>query len=565
MIALQNSLNSANSANATLNVNELGAKPIYYKGAQITANQWPSKAISLFVYNTTDLSTGCWSMVWSYGQNTTYTNASLGQGYGTCSTAAATKAKVVSLSSYALTVGGIVAVKFDQAVSVAGATLNINSKGAKNIYYRGALITADIIEAGDLVTFIYDGTQYQVLSIDRGAEVADKVKNAVTFQGTSGDKTFDGSTAQTITYSDVNALPANTMWAKGSSQGGNAAVADKTKATLTFGTSGTTFNGSTNVTVTAADLGLSQAISFRGILSSNVTLTDGAKISPVILSNNSSLTPIAGDVVIDSVQSAEFIWTGEQWEHLGQDGSYALNTISVTGANGLTGGGNLTQNRTISHAENSVSDSAATTAPTTYIASVSADKYGHLASYTTYDAREQFLRSISVSDDNVINVSGSYLSASASTTPTLDFSHAITGSAAKVKSDSAKATPSASPSVSLGAGDTGYIIVPQISVDIYGHTKFTGEEEIAFSIPDPKATLLIQTSTAAATSATVSVTYSATGSDKTITIPKMKGATGSAVGYQGLVPAPAAGDNAKFLRGDGTWQYSVEWVDFDLV
>ena len=31
------------------------------------------------------------------------------------------------------------------------------------------------------------------------------------------------------------------------------------------------------------------------------------------------------------------------------------------------------------------------------------------------------------------------------------------------------------------------------------------------------------------------------------------GATSLAGGASGLVPAPAAGDNEKFLRGDGTW------------
>lgn len=34
----------------------------------------------------------------------------------------------------------------------------------------------------------------------------------------------------------------------------------------------------------------------------------------------------------------------------------------------------------------------------------------------------------------------------------------------------------------------------------------------------------------------------------------MKGATASAAGTAGLVPAPAAGAQAKYLRGDGTWQ-----------
>jgi hypothetical protein len=31
------------------------------------------------------------------------------------------------------------------------------------------------------------------------------------------------------------------------------------------------------------------------------------------------------------------------------------------------------------------------------------------------------------------------------------------------------------------------------------------------------------------------------------------GATSSTAGEKGMVPAPAAGDNGKFLRGDGTW------------
>ncbi len=33
----------------------------------------------------------------------------------------------------------------------------------------------------------------------------------------------------------------------------------------------------------------------------------------------------------------------------------------------------------------------------------------------------------------------------------------------------------------------------------------------------------------------------------------MTGASSSAAGTQGQVPAPAAGDDIKYLRGDGTW------------
>ena len=98
--------------------------------------------------------------------DTTYSNASLGQGHGTCATAEATAAKVVSLSSYALVTGGIVAVKFTCAVP-ASATMNINSKGAKPIYYHGSAISAGIIKAGDLAVFMYNGSQYHLIAIDR--------------------------------------------------------------------------------------------------------------------------------------------------------------------------------------------------------------------------------------------------------------------------------------------------------------------------------------------------------------------------------------------------------------
>lgn len=88
-----------------------------------------------------------------WDNNTTYSPASLGSGYGTCATAASTAAKVATLSGYNLISGGIVSIKFTYAVP-ANATLNINSKGAKNINYKGARITANTISAGDIATFI---------------------------------------------------------------------------------------------------------------------------------------------------------------------------------------------------------------------------------------------------------------------------------------------------------------------------------------------------------------------------------------------------------------------------
>ena len=57
--------------------------------------------------------------------------------------------------------------------------------------------------------------------------------------------------------------------------------------------------------------------------------------------------------------------------------------------------------------------------------------------------------------------------------------------------------------------------------------------------------------------------------NSTLYIAKMNGADGTAAGSMGLVPAPAATDNTKFLKGDGTWgtptftQEQANWNESD--
>ena len=148
----------------TLNVNGTGAYTIYRYGTTLadngtTTSGWVANSIQNFTFDGTGWMRDYWN-------NTTYSNVSLGQGYATCSTAESTTAKTASLSSYSLTTGGIVSVKFSNAVP-ASATLNINSKGAKSIYHKGAAIKAGVIKAGDVATFIYS-SQYHLISVDRG-------------------------------------------------------------------------------------------------------------------------------------------------------------------------------------------------------------------------------------------------------------------------------------------------------------------------------------------------------------------------------------------------------------
>jgi hypothetical protein len=163
--------NTNTAQNPTFNVNSTGAKNVYYGSSQITTSSlnyagYKDRPMT-FMYDGTQYRFMCWG----YDSNTTYSPHSLGFGYGTCSTAEATVEKAVTLSSYALVKNGIVAVKFTYAVP-ASATLNINSKGAKAIYYRGAAITANVIKAGDTATFIYNGSQYHLLGIDYASKTA---------------------------------------------------------------------------------------------------------------------------------------------------------------------------------------------------------------------------------------------------------------------------------------------------------------------------------------------------------------------------------------------------------
>ena len=93
-----------------------------------------------------------------------------GFGYGTCSTAYITSAKEASITNFNLKTNGIVSITFTNAVASA-ATLNINSTGAKAIYHRGAAIANNIIMQGDTATFIYDGSHFNLIAIDRVASV----------------------------------------------------------------------------------------------------------------------------------------------------------------------------------------------------------------------------------------------------------------------------------------------------------------------------------------------------------------------------------------------------------
>lgn len=205
-------------ANPTLTIQTSGgtqliaAKSIMKYGTTIPgtteATSWTAGAIVPFIYDGTN-----WIEASGWDNDTTYTALSLGFGYGTCGTAAGTKAKVGTLSSGVLgSNGSIVAIKFTYACTVANPTLNVNSKGAKNIYWHGAALTdTALIKAGDIVTFMYDGTQYHIISI-----------SPITYSTTNitpvtSKTVVTSTTATSITLSTYGTLsiPASVITSKG--------------------------------------------------------------------------------------------------------------------------------------------------------------------------------------------------------------------------------------------------------------------------------------------------------------------------------------------------------------
>lgn len=121
------------------------------------------------------------------------------------------------------------------------------------------------------------------------------------------------------------------------------------------------YDGSTAITINASDFGLSNALHFIGTVSS---LPSSA--------NN-------GDVVL--MGSKEYVYSNG-WVELGDGDSHALKTITISAGSGLTGGGDLSSNRTISHADtSSVTNLIANGRK--YVTGLTFDEFGHVTGITT--------------------------------------------------------------------------------------------------------------------------------------------------------------------------------------
>ena len=158
-------------AHSTLNINNTGAKDIYYNGVAIQSNIIQSGDIALFVYDGRR-----YDLLTTNFKNTlpvTETN------YIWCNTKAAATIKTAALPDFSLPTGANspttrMAINFEYGVP-ANAKLNISNTGARNIICNNANITANTIQANDVVTLetywnaalTTPTAQYIVCAIDR--------------------------------------------------------------------------------------------------------------------------------------------------------------------------------------------------------------------------------------------------------------------------------------------------------------------------------------------------------------------------------------------------------------
>ena len=141
--------------------------------------------------------------------------------YGICSTAAATAAKVVSCSNFGLITGAEITVKFTTTNTAANPTLNINSTGAKAIYYRGSAISAGYLAANRTYTFRYNGSQYDLVG-DLDTNTTYSAGAGLTLSGTQFKHsnsvtagTAQGDANKTLTFGGTFTIPTVSYDAQG--------------------------------------------------------------------------------------------------------------------------------------------------------------------------------------------------------------------------------------------------------------------------------------------------------------------------------------------------------------
>ena len=215
--------------------------------------------------------------------------------YGTCSTAADTAAKVISISgnnNWTLATGSMITVLFSKTNTAENPTFNVNGTGAKNVYYGSSQITTSNLNYAGYtnrpMNFVYDGTQYRFVgwgydgNTDTKVTQAKAITTAGEYPVILGYSTSTSSVTNTVnktstlkynpstqiltapTFKGALTGNADTATSATSASKVNQSLAVKLNGGSTEGTNLFTFNGSAakTVNITPSSIGAAPAYSY---------------------------------------------------------------------------------------------------------------------------------------------------------------------------------------------------------------------------------------------------------------------------------------------------------------
>lgn len=141
-----------------------------------------------------------------FAKETVIDNTVVNIGYFTCDTAAGTAAKVLTVAGYSLFQGGSIKVKFLNRNTAGSATLNINSQGAKALYYGGKAVSAsNSWDNNEIVEIYYDGTSYYANNVE--GNFKDGIFDISAYNLTEGQPTKYATLAEALGTNGNNVPP----------------------------------------------------------------------------------------------------------------------------------------------------------------------------------------------------------------------------------------------------------------------------------------------------------------------------------------------------------------------
>lgn len=420
------------AATPTLNVNSTGAKSIYIGAStpNSTTNvlKWSANTLVYFVYDGT-----YFRYITSISAATVEPSRGANTWYGTSGTTATTQAKTSTINNFVLVKGALVSINFTYANTYTSAkiTLNINSTGAKDVYYNGTVTSSTntlLWNAGEVLTFMYDGTGYQY--IGKSVQKISQLTNDSGYTSNTGTVTSVGISNATNGGLSISGSPvtgsgsitvghSNVLTNAQTTQAVYPIAIDKNGHVSSYGTAVTVPTASDTYSSTSSNVMTGKGVNAAlQTLDSSITATTGEAISAITITDGKisasskvavgdanqnafsnvkvGTTTIAADTTTDTLEltaGTDITLTPDATNDkvtiaFSNASGYTKNTGTVTsvGISNTTNGGlsvsgsPVTGSGTISVGHSNVLTSAQTTQA---VYPIAIDKNGHISSYGT--------------------------------------------------------------------------------------------------------------------------------------------------------------------------------------